>query len=221
MSCCGSIQIPNYRGSGLRPPRQQFSNFVCNVPFNVFFFNCYDELNKYFGKKPYRVTIVDSNGAVIYDNVVPTCYWAKMGNLSGYLEFQLAVLGAGECRAVVRTEYPCCPYGPYGNLYGPAAIQGDYYQCSSNVCLGTGCTGTAGTLYPCGTGSTGTYDCSAPPPFPCNSAPAEGFAGCTGAGITYEFVSRIYTCNGRARWVRIGTPVCSPQGLSTACCGGC
>lgn len=224
MSCC-PLTIPKYL-CDLPDIPQNVQRVLDCVSKNVYFLNNTQLLNNYFTYSatafPYRITIVNSNGRVIYDNTVPSQYWCLMNDMTSNLEFQLATLGV--CKAVIRKEYPNCPYGVdgpgcyavpsfvtgltgytgnTGNTGCPPCIDGysGYvpYNCVNFGCTPCGCTGS--------TGCTGGYSgCS-------------GYTGITGCNeadaVTYLFSTQIKVCGGQARWIRIGQPI--PYGC-TGCC---
>lgn len=210
MSCC-YLTIPQYV-CDLPSEPDAFRQYFGRIPDYVWFSNNYADLNKIFNTSifPFRVTIIDSGGAVIYDNVTPPCYWARLNNTQNSLEYQIATLGI-PCKAVVRKDFPCCPYGPNGYFYGPAASQGDYYQCNSQS-----------GIVNCGTGTT----CCGPPQagVGCTGAPSGGYVGCTDAdAITYLYSARIKICYGKARWIRFGQNLgCGCPGIyQNPLCRGC
>lgn len=207
-SCC-YLKYPKYLCDLPTVPYAVQRQLGC-IPNSILFQNDIGVFNSYFACNsnfPYRVTIVNSNGRVIYDNRVPSQYWCLMGNVTESLEFQIALLG-NDCRAVVRTEYPDCPYG----ISGPGC-----YPVPNIV---TGITGTTGSSCNGCTGGQGCVGCipntfGTIAPYTCIGF--SGASGCTGS--TYLFSAQIRTCGGLARWLRIGQPL--PNFSNLTPCIGC
>jgi hypothetical protein len=158
---------------------------------------------------PYRITIVNSNGRVLYDNIVPSQYWCLMNNTTGNLEFQIATLGL--CKAIIRKEYPNCPLGPEGPGCYPVPT------------FTNGLTGYIGY-----TGNTGCPSCNQGPtnvvPYNCmyfgciDCTTGTGCIGVTGCNesdaVNYLFATELFVCGGQAHWVRIGQAI--PYGITGA-----
>lgn len=217
MSCC-SLPLPKYLCQLPTIPVQLQNVFNC-LSNNVVFLTDTCKLSSYFKPSnsfPYRITIVDTNGRVIYDNVTPSRYWCLMNNSLNNLEFQIATLGS--CRAVVRTEYPFCPYGPNG----PGCYPIPNFTAGYTGCIPFGFTG-------CG-GHTGCSDCKAcidnngsennyTVPSTCMYFGATGCTGCN-TPVTYLFGTEIRVCGGSARYVRLGLYL-PDYGLTGSCYGPC